>query len=110
MKITLGKNINNERIKCRQELDNLFAQRISDALGNKAALYAVKYSAALAHMNGVSSPLISGDADAADIIERNNDMQTALAVIETERQAVQAQIDKAPDYFSLQGILARYRA
>ncbi|MFC7067467.1 hypothetical protein [Brucella rhizosphaerae] len=95
MKLSLKKDMTWERSKARLRLDAQFQSRIIEAIGDKAALYAVKYASALAYMNGMPSPLIESAEEAQAIIAKNTEMQSRLAVIETERQALQTQIDKA---------------
>ncbi|GGB00778.1 hypothetical protein GCM10011491_31210 [Brucella endophytica] len=107
MKITLKKDMDKERKAARAHLDELFAPRIEAALGPKAALYAVKYAAALAGCGGWSTPLVPHAAEAAIIIEKHHEMHKGLALIEAERQALQAEIDSADNCIQLQAILQR---
>lgn len=95
MKISLKKDMAWERLKARHRLDDIFLPKINEVIGEKSALYAVKYTAAMGLINGVSSPLIADLKEAEAIITKNAFMQERLASIETERQALQAQIDLA---------------
>lgn len=95
MKISLSKDIEKVRAAARIRVDEQFAARINEAIGPKASLYSVKYACALAFLNGVASPLISSRKDAEAIIAKNTEMQVALAIIESDRQALQAEIDEA---------------
>ncbi len=108
MKITLTKDIGKERAAARKQVDALFAARTEAALGPKAALYAVKYSAAIAHMAGVPSPLIADSAAAEEIINRNKEMQAKLSVIERERQALQAKIDQAATAADIESVVSNH--
>lgn len=107
MKIVLKKDIAKERQMAREQLDHFFAMRIATAIGPKAELYAVKYAAALAFSNGHASPLIENAAEAEAIIQKNHDMQAALASVESERQALQAEIDHAATARDIETILER---
>ncbi|WP_043062087.1 hypothetical protein [Brucella anthropi] len=107
MKIALTKDMARERQAAREQLDQLFAARIEAALGPKATLYAVKYAAALAVLNGDGSPLIAGAAEAETVIRKNHDMQAALASVESERQTLQAEIDRAKTAREIETILER---
>lgn len=107
MKIALKKDMAKERATAREQLDNHFAIRIREAIGLKADLYVVKYAAALAVSNGHVSPLVASNAEATIIIQKNHDMQSRLASIEIERQALQAEIDGAATAREIDAILER---
>lgn len=107
MKIALKKDMTRERQAARERVDQLFAARIEAALGPKATLYAVKYAAALAVSNGYSSPLVMSLGDAQTVIQKNEAMQAALASVENERQALQAEIDRAQSAREIEAILER---
>ncbi|WP_435657954.1 hypothetical protein [Brucella pituitosa] len=107
MKIALKKDMAKERIVARAHLDNHFAIRIRAAIGLKGELYAVKYSAALAVSNGHASPLITSPAEADVVIQKNHEMQNRLASIEADRQAIQAEIDRAATAREIEAILER---
>ncbi|WP_273794689.1 hypothetical protein [Brucella intermedia] len=105
MKIALKKDMARERLVARERIDQLFAARLEAALGPKAALYAVKYAAALAVSNGHSSPLVMSLGDAHTVIQKNEAMQAALASVENERQTLQAKIDQAESAREIETIL-----
>ena len=107
MKLTLTKDIGAERKRARALLDEKFAALHAEVLGPKAALYAVKYAAAIAYLGGTVSPLIASRAEAEAIVAKNTDMQAALAAIEADRQRLQAEIDSAATAHELDLILSR---
>ena len=106
MKISLKKDMAWERLRARQRLDDIFLPKINEVTGGKAALYTVKYTAAMSLINGVPSPLIADQQEAEAIIAKNALMQSSLALIETERQALQAKIDQAETTHELALILS----
>lgn len=107
MKISLTKDIEKLRASARNRIDEQFAARINEAIGLKASLYSVKYASALAFLSGVASPLISSRQEAETIIAKNVQMQAALAPIEMERQALQAEIDAASTAHDIERLISQ---
>ncbi|APY14329.1 hypothetical protein GJU93_02560 [Brucella sp. 10RB9212] len=107
MKISLTKDIEKIRASARNRVDELFAARIDEAIGPKASLYSMKYAAALALLSGVVSPLISSMQEAEAIIAKNAEMQAALAIIESDRQALQAEIDEASTAHEIERLISQ---
>ena len=107
MKISLTKDIEKVRALARSRVDELFASRINEAIGPKASLYSVKYASALAYLTGVSSPLIASRQEAETVIAKNAEMQAALAILEGERQALQAQIDEASTAHEIERLISQ---
>jgi hypothetical protein len=96
MKLVLKKDMAAERTMARARLDDILVPRINEMLGPKAALYALKYAAALA-----------GAAPDAEAIIANHEAATAAVMtIEDQRQALQARIENAATVFDLEEILA----
>lgn len=107
MKISLTKDIERVRALARNRIDEMFAARINETIGPKASLYSVKYACALAFLNGVASPLISSRHEAETIIAKNTEMQAALAIIESDRQALQAEIDQASTAHEIERLISQ---
>lgn len=89
VKIIGKKDLAKERLRARELIDRFYVPRIQHAMGPKFALYREKASLA---KDGLA--MSKGD-DPKDIMERFNAHLQRIAVIEDERQEVQARIDNA---------------
>jgi hypothetical protein len=107
MKLNFTKSIDKERLRGRAEIDRFFVPLINGILGDKHALYVVKYTAAVAHLSGTSSALVEDDDEARTIIERHTSSLDALATIEQRRQALQSRIDACNTAAEVDALLAK---
>lgn len=99
MKLSISKDMAAERLKARAALDELFLPRINEVLGPKAALYALKYAAALAG----SAP------DAEAIIAKHEAAMATIMQIEARRQELQGRINDAATVSEIDRVLKEAR-
>ncbi|MBZ9653559.1 hypothetical protein [Phyllobacterium lublinensis] len=100
MKITGKKDLTVERLRGRAAVDAVMVPRINEAMGPKFALYQMK--AMLAQTGYVMS--VGDEAD--DILTRFSSTAKTVAILETERQALQARIDSAATAAEIDAIVA----
>lgn len=109
MKIVFGKPIKEERERGRDAVDRFYLRHIDQILGIKEKIHAAKYTDAIGHLAGQPSPLISGDDEAHDIIERRLAKMGTVAAAEQQRQIVQAEIDNCQNAAEVDAVLAKYQ-
>lgn len=98
MKIAGKKDLAACRTEARAAVDKIMLPRITEAMGPKFALYQAK---------GFDARLFgNNDEETAEIERRYVELVKSIAVIENERQAIQARIDSAQTAAEIDAIVA----
>ena len=106
MKLTPRKDIDALRADALARLDIAHAARRPASIND--GLYAAKRAAALHVLAGGSSPLVATPDEARVILDKAAASDAAIATLEAQRQAAQADIRAAADWFQLQSAIARH--
>jgi hypothetical protein len=106
MKLTPRKDLDALKADALMRLDAAHAAMRPSSIND--GLYAAKRAAALHVLAGGSSPLVATADDARIILDKASAADAALAILEAQRQAAQADIRSAADWFELQSAIARH--
>ena len=106
MKLTPRKDLTALKADALARLDHAHAAMRPASIND--ALYAAKRAAAMHVLAGGSSPLVATAEDARAILDKAAASDAALATLEAQRQAAQADIRAAADWFELQSAISRH--
>lgn len=106
MKLTPRKDLSALKADALLRLDQMHAARRPASIND--GLYAAKRAAALHVMAGGASPLVATADEARVILDKAAAADAALAALESDRQAAQADIRAAADWFELQAVISRH--